>query len=93
MLVGAIVSCIGVFFHGLDSRYGFWKENFQLLCQVYKTNQLTHLSYYYQQGFVIIKIRVWFLSMGFSLGYGSLFSKVWRVHRMSSRNACDQVIS
>ncbi|XP_047736416.1 gamma-aminobutyric acid type B receptor subunit 1 isoform X2 [Hyalella azteca] len=30
--------------------------------------------------------RAWILSFGFSLAYGSLFSKIWRVHRLSTKS-------
>lgn len=29
--------------------------------------------------------RVWLLSIGFTLGYGAMFSKVWRVHRLTTK--------
>lgn len=29
--------------------------------------------------------RVWLLSVGFTLGYGAMFSKVWRVHRLTTK--------
>ncbi|MCL4142934.1 UNVERIFIED_CONTAM: hypothetical protein GTU68_039480, partial [Idotea baltica] len=29
--------------------------------------------------------RAWFLCLGFSLAYGAMFSKVWRVHRLTTK--------
>ncbi|XP_065201019.1 gamma-aminobutyric acid type B receptor subunit 1 isoform X2 [Planococcus citri] len=29
--------------------------------------------------------RAWLLSIGFTLGYGAMFSKVWRVHRLTTK--------
>lgn len=31
-------------------------------------------------------LRKWVLSIGFTLGYGAMFSKVWRVHRLTTKN-------
>lgn len=30
----------------------------------------------------ICQIKTWVLSIGFTLGYGAMYSKVWRVHRL-----------
>lgn len=30
---------------------------------------------------VVCQLRAWFLSLGFTLAFGAMFSKVWRVHR------------
>ncbi|XP_035709332.1 gamma-aminobutyric acid type B receptor subunit 1 [Folsomia candida] len=35
---------------------------------------------------VMCSIRKWILSIGFTLGYGAMFSKVWRVHRLTTKN-------
>lgn len=29
--------------------------------------------------------RAWLLTIGFTLGYGAMFSKVWRVHRLATK--------
>lgn len=33
----------------------------------------------------VCQARAWFLSIGFTLGYGAMFSKVWRVHRLTTK--------
>ncbi|CAG5115625.1 unnamed protein product, partial [Candidula unifasciata] len=33
---------------------------------------------------VICQIRAWLLSLGFTLSYGSMFSKIWTVHQMTT---------
>lgn len=35
---------------------------------------------------VMCTLRKWVLSIGFTLGYGAMFSKVWRVHRLTTKN-------
>lgn len=35
---------------------------------------------------VMCTLRKWALSIGFTLGYGAMFSKVWRVHRLTTKN-------
>lgn len=37
----------------------------------------------------VCQARVWLLSTGFSLGYGAMFSKVWRVHRYATKTKSD----
>ncbi|RZF43544.1 hypothetical protein LSTR_LSTR012824 [Laodelphax striatellus] len=37
----------------------------------------------------ICQARVWFLSLGFTLSYGAMFSKVWRVHRLTTKAKSD----
>ncbi|XP_073987605.1 gamma-aminobutyric acid type B receptor subunit 1 isoform X2 [Rhodnius prolixus] len=39
----------------------------------------------------ICQARVWLLSIGFTLGYGAMFSKVWRVHRLTTKAKADTV--
>merc|ERR1719412_449894 len=31
----------------------------------------------------------WLLTLGFTLGFGAMFSKIWRVHRLSTKNKAD----
>ena len=31
----------------------------------------------------------WLLTLGFTLGFGSMFSKIWRVHRLSTKTKAD----
>ncbi|ODN02817.1 Gamma-aminobutyric acid type B receptor subunit 1 [Orchesella cincta] len=35
---------------------------------------------------IMCTLRKWCLSIGFTLGYGAMFSKVWRVHRLTTKN-------
>jgi len=35
---------------------------------------------------VVCQLRAWFLSLGFTLAFGAMFSKVWRVHRQSTKS-------
>lgn len=37
----------------------------------------------------ICQTRAWMLSMGFTLAYGAMFSKVWRVHRFTTKQKQD----
>nr|XP_024216938.1 gamma-aminobutyric acid type B receptor subunit 1 isoform X2 [Halyomorpha halys] len=39
----------------------------------------------------ICQARAWLLSIGFTLGYGAMFSKVWRVHRLTTKAKSDTV--
>jgi gamma-aminobutyric acid type B receptor len=41
----------------------------------------------------ICQARVWLLSIGFTLGYGAMFSKVWRVHRLTTKAKADTVVN
>ena len=34
---------------------------------------------------VICGARAWILCIGFTLAYGAMFSKVWRVHRLNTK--------
>lgn len=37
----------------------------------------------------ICQTRAWALSMGFTLSFGAMFSKVWRVHRLTTKAKSD----
>lgn len=37
----------------------------------------------------VCQARVWLLSIGFTLAYGAMFSKVWRVHRFTTKAKVD----
>ncbi|EDS38916.1 GABA-B receptor [Culex quinquefasciatus] len=37
----------------------------------------------------VCQARTWILSMGFTLAYGAMFSKVWRVHRFTTKTKTD----
>ncbi|KAI9575857.1 hypothetical protein GQX74_005629 [Glossina fuscipes] len=37
----------------------------------------------------ICQARAWLLSTGFTLAYGAMFSKVWRVHRFTTKAKTD----
>jgi len=34
-------------------------------------------------------IGAWLLCLGFTLAYGAMFSKIWRVHRLATKNKTD----
>ncbi|KAK0159942.1 hypothetical protein PV328_007400 [Microctonus aethiopoides] len=38
----------------------------------------------------ICQARAWMLSLGFTLAFGAMFSKVWRVHRLTTKTKADQ---
>lgn len=38
----------------------------------------------------ICQARSWMLSTGFTLAFGAMFSKVWRVHRLTTKTKADQ---
>ena len=38
----------------------------------------------------ICQARAWMLSIGFTLAFGAMFSKVWRVHRLTTKTKADQ---
>lgn len=42
---------------------------------------------------LVCQARVWFLSLGFTLSYGAMFSKVWRVHRLTTKAKSDTMVS
>ncbi|KAG1682630.1 Gamma-aminobutyric acid type B receptor subunit 1 [Nymphon striatum] len=47
-------------------------------------------QFVYEEQFTFIcQARTWILSIGFSLGFGSMFSKVWRVHRLTTKDSSD----
>ena len=37
----------------------------------------------------ICQARAWLLTIGFTLSYGAMFSKVWRVHRLTTKAKSD----
>lgn len=37
----------------------------------------------------VCQARTWLLSAGFTLAYGAMFSKVWRVHRFTTKAKTD----
>ncbi|XP_065346154.1 gamma-aminobutyric acid type B receptor subunit 1 isoform X2 [Cloeon dipterum] len=37
----------------------------------------------------VCQARAWILTLGFTLGYGAMFSKVWRVHRLTTKSKQD----
>lgn len=37
----------------------------------------------------ICQARTWLLTLGFTLSYGAMFSKVWRVHRLTTKAKSD----
>jgi gamma-aminobutyric acid type B receptor len=37
----------------------------------------------------VCQARVWLLTLGFTLAYGAMFSKVWRVHRLTTKSKQD----
>lgn len=41
----------------------------------------------------ICQARAWILACGFTLGYGAMFSKVWRVHRFTTKAKADRSVS
>lgn len=41
----------------------------------------------------VCQARVWLLSLGFTLAYGAMFSKVWRVHRLTTKAKSDTMVS
>ena len=41
----------------------------------------------------ICAARAWVLSLGFSLSYGSMFSKIWRVHRLTTKTKTESKVS
>ncbi|XP_044010005.1 gamma-aminobutyric acid type B receptor subunit 1 isoform X3 [Aphidius gifuensis] len=38
----------------------------------------------------VCQARTWMLSIGFTLAFGAMFSKVWRVHRLTTKAKADQ---
>jgi len=42
------------------------------------------------QFLIICQTRAWAMSTGFTLAFGAMFSKVWRVHRLSTKAKADQ---
>jgi len=39
-----------------------------------------------------LQLRAWLLSIGFSLGYGGMFSKIWAVHRLTTSGQKDKKV-
>ncbi|KAJ8300573.1 hypothetical protein KUTeg_022092 [Tegillarca granosa] len=39
---------------------------------------------------LICQFRAWLLSLGFTFGYGGMFSKIWTVHRLTTANKKDK---
>lgn len=37
----------------------------------------------------VCQARTWLLTLGFTLSYGAMFSKVWRVHRLTTKVKSD----
>lgn len=49
--------------------------------------QIFHSFFLFQ--LQICQTRAWMLSTGFTLAYGAMFSKVWRVHRFTTKQKQD----
>ena len=45
-----------------------------------------------QQFQVVCGLRAWCLSLGFTLAYGAMFSKIWRVHRLTTKTKIDSKV-
>ncbi|KAK0053837.1 gamma-aminobutyric acid type B receptor subunit 1 [Biomphalaria pfeifferi] len=41
---------------------------------------------------VVCQVRAWLLSLGFTLSYGSMFSKIWTVHQLTTTRKKDRAI-
>ncbi|XP_041370051.1 gamma-aminobutyric acid type B receptor subunit 1-like [Gigantopelta aegis] len=39
---------------------------------------------------IVCQVRAWLLSIGFTLGYGSMFSKIWTVHQLTTTRKKDR---
>lgn len=37
----------------------------------------------------VCQTRTWLITFGFTLSYGAMFSKVWRVHRLTTKAKSD----
>jgi len=38
------------------------------------------------------QLRAWMLCIGFTLGYGSMFSKIWTLYRLTTRSRRDKQV-
>ncbi|KAK8378896.1 hypothetical protein O3P69_009556 [Scylla paramamosain] len=45
-----------------------------------------------QQFPMVCGLRAWCLSLGFTLAYGAMFSKIWRVHRLTTKTKIDSKV-
>ncbi|KAG0717007.1 Gamma-aminobutyric acid type B receptor subunit 1 [Chionoecetes opilio] len=45
-----------------------------------------------QQFGIVCGLRAWCLSLGFTLAYGAMFSKIWRVHRLTTKTKIDNKV-
>lgn len=61
-------------------------ELIQQLCLLMFLIYLRLVSY-------LLKVRAWLLSLGFTLSYGSMFSKIWTVHQMTTARRKERNVS
>lgn len=45
-----------------------------------------------QQFPMVCGLRAWCLSLGFTLAYGAMFSKIWRVHRLTTKTKMENKV-
>ncbi|KAH8375729.1 hypothetical protein KR093_003145 [Drosophila rubida] len=84
MLFGVIICLISVILLGIDGRFVSPHEYPKVSNRNYygtPANLLNILQ--------ICQARAWLLSTGFTLAYGAMFSKVWRVHRFTTKAKTD----
>lgn len=89
MLFGVIICLISVILLGIDgqfvnpSTYPIVSSFNPIISKL--LNLLTSLSFSEK----ICQARAWILSTGFTLAFGAMFSKVWRVHRFTTKTKTD----
>lgn len=84
------MSIISFFTSFLTKRTLFSKKN-EHLCTFnpYTQTNIYPIVLFSSFSLQICQTRAWMLSTGFTLAYGAMFSKVWRVHRFTTKQKQD----
>lgn len=78
MVVGCALCSISLVLMGLPAEgITFPRDSFSILCHVSRTSKTCNQA-------LIFQSRISILMIGFTFAYGSMFAKVWIVHRMGA---------
>lgn len=89
MLFGVIICLISVILLGMDGRFVSPDEYPKVMYyKIYVYMDIYNFLIFCISA-QICQARAWLLSTGFTLAYGAMFSKVWRVHRFTTKAKTD----
>jgi gamma-aminobutyric acid type B receptor len=74
IIVGSMLVYLSVYILGVDTRQ-VDDDGFTLFCYVRNISSEFNLCNLYY-----VQAKIWILSYGFTIAFGAMFSKTWRVH-------------